>query len=130
MRKLVLSAFALALFTIGAHAQTTNTSNTTKQANTNARPARKHTPILRANKDQIKQAQTILKQRTFYTGDSTGKLDDATREGLKKYQQAEGLKVTGTLNAATLEKMNIQLTDKQKETWKQIQAAQTSAKPK
>lgn len=130
MRKLVLSAFALALFTISAHAQNTNSSNTTKQANTNARPARKHTPVLRANKEQIKQAQTMLKQRTFYTGDSTGQLDDATREGLKKYQQAEGLKVTGTLNAATLEKMNISLTDKQKETWKQIQAAQSSAKPK
>ena len=39
---------------------------------------------------------------------------DATREGLRKYQQAEGLKVTGTLNKITLEKMNIALTDKQK----------------
>jgi murein L,D-transpeptidase YcbB/YkuD len=43
-----------------------------------------------------------------------GKLDDATREGLRKYQQAEGLKVTGTLNKITLEKMNITLTEKQK----------------
>jgi hypothetical protein len=43
-----------------------------------------------------------------------GKLDDATREGLRKYQQAEGLKVTGTLNKVTLEKMNIALTDKQR----------------
>jgi hypothetical protein len=33
---------------------------------------------------------------------------------LKKYQAAEQLKVTGTLNKVTLEKMNIQLTDKQK----------------
>jgi hypothetical protein len=41
-------------------------------------------------------------------------LDDATREGLRKYQQAEGLKVTGTLNKLTLEKMNIALTEKQK----------------
>jgi peptidoglycan hydrolase-like protein with peptidoglycan-binding domain len=130
MRKLILSTLALALFTAGAHAQNTNTASTTKQANTNARPARKHTPVFRANKEQIKQAQTTLKQRAFYAGDATGKLDDATREGLKKYQQAEGLKVTGTLNAATLEKMNIQLTDKQKETWKQIQAVQASAKPK
>ena len=44
----------------------------------------------------------------------TGKLDDATRAGLKKYQEAEGLKITGTLNKVTLEKMNIALTDKQK----------------
>jgi hypothetical protein len=40
-----------------------------------------------------------------------GKLDDATREGLRKYQQAEGLKITGTLNKITLEKMNIALTE-------------------
>jgi hypothetical protein len=33
---------------------------------------------------------------------------------LRKYQQAEGLKVTGTLNKITLEKMNITLTEKQK----------------
>ena len=35
-------------------------------------------------------------------------------DGLKKYQDANGLKVTGTLNQATLEKMGIALTDKQK----------------
>ena len=68
----------------------------------------------RANKDQVKQAQAILKQRGFYAGEQTGKLDANTREGLKKYQAAESLKVTGTLNKVTLVKMNITLTDKQK----------------
>jgi len=33
---------------------------------------------------------------------------------LRKYQQAESLKVTGTLNKATLVKMGITLTEKQK----------------
>jgi len=56
----------------------------------------------------------LLKGRGFYSGEQIGKLDDATRYGLKKYQQAEGLKVTGTLNRVTLEKMIIALTDKQK----------------
>ncbi|MFL6286158.1 MAG: peptidoglycan-binding domain-containing protein, partial [Pyrinomonadaceae bacterium] len=56
----------------------------------------------------------ILRQRGFYAGESTGKLDPTTREGLRKYQGAEGLKVTGTLNAATLQKMNVTLSDKQK----------------
>ncbi len=51
---------------------------------------------------------------SFHAGEQTGKLDAATRDGLKKYQAAEGIKVTGTLNKGTLEKMNIQLTDKQK----------------
>ena len=76
--------------------------------------AKKRGPVFRATKDQIKQAQTILRQKSFYSGDITGKLSDDTRAGLRKYQEAEGLKVTGTLNRATLEKMSITLTEKQK----------------
>lgn len=82
-------------------------------ANSNT-TAKKRGPVFRASKEQIKQAQSLLKQRNFYTGEQTGKLDDATREGLKKYQTAENIKVTGTLNRLTLEKMSITLTDKQK----------------
>lgn len=92
-------------------------SNTNANKNTN-KPARNSNanrgPIFRASADQIKQAQTMLKQKSFYGGEQTGKLDAATRAGLKQYQQAEGLKVTGTLNKATLEKMGIALTDKQR----------------
>ena len=70
--------------------------------------------IFRATKDQIADAQKLLKQKGMYAGDETGKLDDATRDGLKKFQESDGLKVTGTLNRVTLEKMGIELTDKQK----------------
>jgi peptidoglycan hydrolase-like protein with peptidoglycan-binding domain len=70
--------------------------------------------IFRATKDQIAEAQKKLKADNLYSGEETGKLDDATRDGLKKYQEANGLKKTGTLNQATLEKMGIELTDKQK----------------
>lgn len=70
--------------------------------------------IFRATKDQIKAAQGILKSKSMYSGDENGKLDDATRDGLKKYQDANGLKATGTLNQITLEKMGIELTDTQK----------------
>ena len=73
-------------------------------------------PVFRATKEQIRQAQTILRQRSFYSGESTGKLDAETRAGLRKYQEAEGLKVTGTLNRVTLEKMSITLTDRQRAT--------------
>ena len=65
--------------------------------------------IFRASKEQIMQAQKMLKVT------ETGKLDDATRDGLKIYQAANALNVTGTLNQVTLEKMGIALTDKQKE---------------
>jgi peptidoglycan hydrolase-like protein with peptidoglycan-binding domain len=107
-RILTLTLLLLCVLNTGAMAQTiTSTKSPTKQG-------AKRGPIFRATKDQINQAQAILKERGFYAGEQLGKLDDATREGLRKYQQAEGLKVTGTLNKVTLEKMNIVLTDKQK----------------
>lgn len=70
--------------------------------------------IFRATKDQIKEAQRMLKAGGMYNGEETGQLSKETRDGLKKYQEANGLNVTGTLNQATLEKMGIALTDKQK----------------
>jgi peptidoglycan hydrolase-like protein with peptidoglycan-binding domain len=107
-RLLTLTLLLLCLFTAAVHAQN-STSSTTKTTT-----KQKRGPVFRATKDQINQAQALLKSRGFYAGEQVGKLDDATREGLRKYQQAEGLKVTGTLNKITLEKMNIALTEKQK----------------
>ena len=112
MKRLLTAALAAALsLSAVAAAQSTNSSTTGGSANATAK---KRGPVFRALKDQIKQAQTLLRQRGFYTGEPTGKLDEATREGLRKYQGAEGIKVTGTLNAATLQKMNVALTDRQK----------------
>jgi peptidoglycan hydrolase-like protein with peptidoglycan-binding domain len=70
--------------------------------------------VFRATKEQIVEAQRQLKKGGMYSGEETGKLDDPTREGLKKYQESNGLKATGTLNQATLEKMGIGLTERQK----------------
>ncbi|GIU82749.1 MAG: hypothetical protein D6687_05510 [Acidobacteria bacterium] len=75
----------------------------------------KRGPVFRATKEQIEQAQKMLKEKGYYKGEATGKLDKDTREAIKKFQEASGIKQTGTLNAETLEKMGIQLTDKQKE---------------
>ena len=107
---LTLTLLLLCVLSTGAMAQD-STSTSTKSA---TKQGVKRGPVFRATKDQINQAQAILKQRGFYGGEQIGKLDDATRDGLRKYQQAEGLKVTGTLNKLTLEKMNITLTEKQK----------------
>lgn len=112
MKKILSTALSLLfVFAIAVAAQNTNSSTTSNNSNTAAKPRK---PIFRANKDQIKQAQKILKDRSFYAGEQTGKLDDDTRAGLKKYQAAESIKVTGTLNKVTLEKMGVVLTDKQK----------------
>jgi len=114
MKKLpwvVLSLLFVLSMAIAQNSNTNANKNTNKPArNSNANRG----PIFRASADQIKQAQTMLKQKSFYSGEQTGKLDAATRAGLKQYQQAEGLKVTGTLNKVTLDKMGIALTDKQR----------------
>src|SRR5216684_3532485 len=106
----LLLACSLTAATQNKNGNTNSNGSTSGNKSTNAN----RKPIFRANADQIKQAQAILKQRSFYSGEQTGKLDTDTRGGLKKYQQAESLKVTGTLNKVTLEKMGIALTDKQK----------------
>jgi len=108
---LVLSLFLLLSISVAQNQNTNANSNGSSKSN---KSTTNRKPIFRATADQIKQAQAILKQRAFYTGEQTGKLDTDTRAGLKKYQQAEGLKVTGTLNKITLAKMGIALTEKQK----------------
>jgi peptidoglycan hydrolase-like protein with peptidoglycan-binding domain len=93
--------------------ETDSAPKTVMAAETKTADAPKKT-IFRATKDQIMSAQKVMKDKSFYSGEATGKLDDPTRDGLKKFQEANGLKVTGTLNQVTLEKMGIELTDAQK----------------
>jgi len=95
-----------------ASAETEKPAKTANASTATDKP-KKAAPF-RATKDQIVEAQNLLKSKNMYSGEATGKLDDATREGLKKFQEASGIKVTGTLNALTLEKMGIALTDSQK----------------
>lgn len=114
MKKILSIVLSLLFVFSVAMAQNTNSSTTTTNSNSATKPKAPRKPIFRATKDQIKQAQKMLKDRSFYAGEETGKLDADTRAGLKKYQEAEGLKVTGTLNKVTLEKMGVVLTDKQR----------------
>ncbi|HYG10031.1 MAG TPA: peptidoglycan-binding domain-containing protein [Pyrinomonadaceae bacterium] len=117
MRRLLVAFLTLlCAASVSLAAQNTN-SSTTPQDNKKARPAVKRAPVFRSTKEQIKQAQALLRARGFYNGQEDGKLNDDTRAALKKYQEAEALKVTGTLNKSTLERMGVVLTDRQKE-WK------------
>lgn len=107
MKRLVCLLLTL-LFAVSGAAATQNTNTTA------VKTAVKRGPVFRATKEQIKTVQAMLKERSLYSGEQTGKLDDATRDAIKKYQEAEGIKVTGTLNKNTLVKMNIELTERQK----------------
>ena len=115
MKRLPLLILSLTLLcAVPAIAQNPSSGANSNPLAANAGKSKKRGPVFRATADQIKQAQSILKQRNFYSGEDSGKLSPDTRASLKLYQGAEGLKVTGTLNKATLEKMGIALTDKQK----------------
>ncbi len=114
MKKLPLVVLSLLFALSFAAANQNKNANANKNSTGNNSGNTNRGPVFRSTADQVKQAQAILKQRSFYAGDQTGKLDTATRAGLKKYQEAEGIKITGTLNKLTLEKMGIALTEKQK----------------
>ncbi len=68
----------------------------------------------RPTKGQISEAQKMLKGKG-YNGDETGKYDDDLRAAIRDFQSANGLKRSGSLNRATLEKMGITLTESQME---------------
>jgi len=115
MKKTISTILSLLFVSsIAIAAQNPNGSSTTNSTSITSKTTKKRGPVFRANKDQVKRAQKILSDHGFYAGEQTGKLDPDTRGSLKKYQTAESLKVTGTLNKVTLEKMGITLTDKQK----------------
>lgn len=122
MKRLLVVCLA-ALFTFTGAAASQQDTNSPKP-NGGAAVQQKRPPVFRATKAQIKQAQTLLKARGLYAGEASGKIDEPLRAALRKYQEAEGLKVTGTLNGATLQKMSVPLTDRQKE----ILAAQAQQK--
>ena len=114
MKRLPWIVLSFILVCAGTALPQNSNSGTSANTSANASKTKKRGPVFRATADQIKQAQALLKQRSFYAGEETGKLSTETRAGLKLYQAAEGLKVTGTLNKLTLEKMGIVLTEKQK----------------
>lgn len=69
--------------------------------------------VFRATKDQVIAVQTKLKEANLYTGEIDGKSNTAFKTSVKSWQKENGLTANGSLNRATLEKMGIELTDKQ-----------------
>ncbi len=102
MKKIIICLSIMLSLCVFTHAQATTTASQTTE-----KKAKK--PTFRATKDQIMQAQKILKVT------ESGKMSNEDKMTLKTYQTANGLKATGSLNRATLEKLGIALTDKQKE---------------
>jgi peptidoglycan hydrolase-like protein with peptidoglycan-binding domain len=51
------------------------------------------------NNEEVRQVQQYLKDGRYYKGDVTGNFYSVTLAAVKKFQKANGLKVTGVWNA-------------------------------
>ncbi len=106
MKNFIYILFISLLVSVSINAQTSPTTTQDTKTTAEAKPKKQS---FRATKEQVMQVQKMLKVA------ETGKRDNETKIAIKKYQTENGLKSNGTLNRATLEKMGIELTDKQKE---------------
>lgn len=109
-----LTLIILLCVSINAQTDTENTSNNSDAKTADSETKTKRT-MFRVTKDQIHQAQIMFREKGTYSGGEDGKYDKDLRSAIKEFQEANGLKKSGSLNRATLEKMNIVLTDKQRE---------------
>lgn len=111
LRKLLFLVCVSIFMTLAISAQDDTTVKPAPAATTAETPkAARFTP----NKDQIMQGQNVLKQAKLYSGEATGVYNDETRAAIRTWQKNNGIAVSGNFNRATLEKMGIALTDKQK----------------
>ena len=107
IRKLLFVALLSMFFSFAAYAQDAGSASTAAE-----KP--KKAAVFRPTKDQIRQVQGILKTKGIYSGEANGSYNEETRAGIRSYQEGNGLKETGTLNRATLEKFGVELTESQK----------------
>ena len=63
--------------------------------------------VVNLSRDQIRQAQIILKQKGFDVGELDGKLGPRTRKALMAYQQQQGLQATGQMDQQTVSALGI-----------------------
>ena len=109
-RHIILILAVLTFAGINYGQGTTKPTATSEAATTSAKPKK---PSFRATKDQITMVQTKLKEAKLYAGEITGKGNPEFKTAVKSWQKDNGLKANGSLNRATLEKMGIELTEKQ-----------------
>ena len=105
----------LASSSSGTKSTKTTEKSTTPKPEPKATDGPKRPAPFSANKEQIASLQKVLKEGKMFAGEANGERSDELKDSIKKYQEANALKVTGGINAATLEKAGIALTDKQKE---------------
>ncbi len=98
-RSLLAGVFALTL-TFPAWA-----ADQAKSADVKQEKSEKHSQ----NSDEIKKVQEALKSKGNDPGAIDGRMGRKTRAALRAFQKSNGLKVTGTLDKETADKLGVQL---------------------
>jgi peptidoglycan hydrolase-like protein with peptidoglycan-binding domain len=68
-------------------------------------PKGKHPAVL--HQDDVKKLQETLHAKGYYSGQVDGRMGPQTREGIRKYQKAENLQVTGHVDTETAGKLGV-----------------------
>lgn len=58
------------------------------------------------------EVQSLLKQSGYYPGEVDGIVGDLTKEGIKQFESANGLDITGELTVNLMDKIKLTLTKK------------------
>ena len=83
------------------------TGNSTHHSSKKVSSRRKQKGQTAPTPDRISEIQNALAKNGSYTNTPNGKWDDATVEGMKKFQDAHGLNPSGKLDALTLQKLGL-----------------------
>jgi peptidoglycan hydrolase-like protein with peptidoglycan-binding domain len=57
--------------------------------------------------DRIGEIQSVLARGGYYEGEPNGKMNEATQDGLRRFQHANGLNPSGKIDALTLQKLGL-----------------------
>ncbi len=110
-----IAGLALALTGMGgpSHAQTKTAKSSASKSS--KKPTKKSTRrTTRSSRgqaapaaDRIREIQAALARSGHYQGEPTGKWDANTTTAMRNFQQSQGLKETGKLDALTLQKLGL-----------------------
>lgn len=80
------------------------TENTPSSASSNLKPLPGHSALF---KSIVKRLQVALMGRGLFEGPINGTVGPSTRAAIRKFQEAQGLQVTGTITPETLDALHV-----------------------
>jgi peptidoglycan hydrolase-like protein with peptidoglycan-binding domain len=92
-----------------AASKSSGKSSVTKSGKrTSSKTSSRHAPGQKApTPERITEIQQALAKNGAFSGEPSGKWDDSTTEGMRKFQAAHGLNPTGRLDALTLRQLGL-----------------------